>query len=232
MMQGPGKSESQGMETAPAEQLSGLSPFSRNGYHPRTRPASIDSNGSNRSSAAGEPPRGSFTSKRLSDVCEDLQMDGSQQPSPHQPRAQSHTGVADASEEAGDGGKGILGWIKRFTTLGRRTQSSIDMPVAPKLAADVLHADVPRRSYSESELGPRRRAACEFVRPSAEAGTAEPHSPCPCSLPMSKLPYVLLPVCCVQESFSMLVHASLCPTCCLAQVRRAGLLLGSCRVVG
>ena len=191
-MQEPAKSESQGMETASAEQLNGLSPFGRNGYHPRTRSASVDSNGSSRSSAGGDAPRGSFTSKRLSDVCEDLQMDGSQQPSPHQPRAQSHTGVTDPSEPAPDGGKGILGWIKRFTSLGRRTQSSFDMPMAPKLVADALHADVPRRSYSESELGPRRRAACEFVRPSAEAGTAELHSSCLCSLIISNPPCVPL----------------------------------------
>ncbi|KAK9832880.1 hypothetical protein WJX74_000606 [Apatococcus lobatus] len=156
-----------------AEQLSASSAFSRNGYHQKMRAHSIDSNSSSRSSATESLVRSSLNGKRLSDVCEDQSMDGSQQPSPHQPRAQTNMGQSNSSEQSRDSGKGILGWIQSFANLGRRTQSSIDMPVPPKVQGDALQASVPRRSYSESELVPRRRAAGEYIRPSAEV--AAPH---------------------------------------------------------
>ena len=168
---------------ASAEQLSASSPFNRNGYSSKTRSSSIDSNCS-RSGAAESCARGSLNGKRLSDVCENHSMDGSQQPSPHQPRAQFSTEQTESldTEQGADGSKGILGWIRRFTNLGRRTQSSIDMQVPPKIAADAFQPSVPRRSYSESELGPRRRAAVDIVRPSSEAlGMATPHPPTICT---------------------------------------------------
>ncbi|KAK9867700.1 hypothetical protein WJX84_011473 [Apatococcus fuscideae] len=159
--------------TAPGEALSMSSPFARNGFHGSNGRSKPSSDGSSTYSSIKADSRGaskscsaSTSAKRLSDVLEDCQMKATSQASPHQ--AQTSEPIGEEDEPVDENNKGILSWIRRFTNLGRRTQSSIEIPRVDEVITESLQADVPRRSYSESELGPRRRVACEYVRPSTE----------------------------------------------------------------